>query len=142
MLSRTPVLVLAIVTGIAGAPGGAAAQAQRRTPLVIDSLVGSDLFTFYCATCHGADARGSGPLAPALRTPPADLTVIARRNGGQFPRSRITAYVSSEEPGVVAHGSRAMPVWGPIFRALDASDVRTKMRIENLVSYLESIQVK
>ena len=141
MTSRAFFLVLFV----AASGAGAAAQTPRRPPLVIDSLVGSDLFRFYCATCHGADGKGSGPSAQALRTPPADLTTIARRNDGQFPRRRITAYVSGEEPDVLAsgvHGSRAMPVWGPIFRGLDTSDVRTTVRIENLVSYIESIQSK
>jgi hypothetical protein len=36
-----------------------------------------------------------------------------------------------------------MPVWGPIFRALDPSNERlTLIRIENLVGYLESIQAR
>ena len=133
---------LALILAVGAAVAGTAAQTRRPAPLVIDSLVGSDLFGFYCASCHGADGKGAGPLAQALRTPPADLTSIAKRNGGPFPRSRVSAYVSSDEPGVVAHGPRAMPVWGPIFHALDASDVRTKMRIDNLVSYIESIQAK
>ena len=140
---RAPILglALAVVIGVVAAPDGIAAQPRPRA-LAIDSLVGSDLFRFYCASCHGTDGKGAGPLAPTLRTPPADLTVIARRHGGQFPRSQITAYVSSEELSVVAHGPRTMPVWGPIFLGLDPSDVRTKMRIENLVSYIASMQAK
>jgi mono/diheme cytochrome c family protein len=142
MPARIQLLGLAVAAGIAWTVMSAAAQTERRAPLVIDSMVGSDLFRFYCASCHGADGRGSGPLAQALRTPPADLTSIARRHRGTFPRSQVTAYVSGEQPDVVAHGPRTMPVWGPIFRALDTSDVRTTMRIDNLVSYIESIQKK
>ena len=43
---------------------------------------------------------------------------------------------------IAAHGSREMPVWGPIFSGLDPSPARTQMRIENLVQYIESIQQK
>jgi mono/diheme cytochrome c family protein len=43
-----------------------------------------------CARCHGSDAKGNGPDSdenPGSR--PADLTHIARRNGGKFPRQVI-----------------------------------------------------
>ena len=134
-----PVVAAAVVVACAA---GAAAQVRRRPPLVIDSMVGSDLYRFYCASCHGRDGKGAGPLAEQLRTRPADLTAIAQRHGGVFSRSQVAAYVSSEDPGVVAHGPRAMPVWGPIFRGLDPSEVRTKMRIESLVLYIESMQTR
>jgi hypothetical protein len=41
---------------------------------------------------------------------------------------------------ITAHGTDEMPMWGPIFRALDRSDARAKARIDSLVSYIESIQ--
>jgi len=123
----------------------ASAQPPPRTPppLVIESMMGRDLFQFYCAACHGADAKGHGPTAVALNTPPADLTRIAVKSGGVFPRQQIIGFVTYGTPTViVAHGTRDMPVWGPIFSALDPSAVRTQMRIENLVLYIESIQTK
>jgi mono/diheme cytochrome c family protein len=118
------------------------AQQQSPPPLVIASMTGRDLFQFYCATCHGKDARGGGPAAAALKTSPADLTGISRRRDGRFPRPEIIAFVSDGKPMIAAHGSAEMPVWGPIFRALDPSDTRARVRIENLVGYLESIQTK
>jgi len=128
---------------MAGGCLSAAVAAQRATPpFVIESMTGPDLFRFYCASCHGSDGKGRGPVAAALKTPPADLTSIALRNGGRFPQARVRTFVSSGEPVVAAHGSLDMPVWGPIFRGLDPSEVRTKVRIENLVSYIESIQEK
>jgi mono/diheme cytochrome c family protein len=33
-----------------------------------------------------------------------------------------------------------MPVWGPAFRALDASDTRAHVRIDGLVDYIEALQ--
>ena len=65
----------------------AAQSTQPRTPpLALESLAGRDSFGVYCASCHGADGTGHGPAASALRTQPADLTILARRNGGVFPR--------------------------------------------------------
>src|SRR5581483_5665903 len=99
------------------------------------------LFRLYCASCHGQDGRGHGPVATALRTPPADLTMMSVHNKGAFPRARVTATLRGQD-GAPAHGSEDMPVWGPIFKGLDPSDVRVNVRIANLITYLESIQQK
>lgn len=115
---------------------------QRTPPLVIESMTGRDSFTFYCATCHGPNGKGDGPTAAALKTAPPDLTLLTRRGGGTFPRSQVEAFVTGVGRAVPAHGSGEMPVWGSIFRSLDPSDTRVKVRIANLVEYLESIQAK
>jgi mono/diheme cytochrome c family protein len=102
-----------------------------------------DLFHFYCASCHGSDGRGHGPVAVSLRIPPPDLTVLSRRHGGSFPRHDVERYFTGDEPRpVAAHGSKDMPVWGPIFRALDPDDRTRKVRIANILDYLESLQAK
>jgi mono/diheme cytochrome c family protein len=137
-------LLAAIFAAALAALGSAAtlAQTQSPPPLVIDSMAGRDLFQFYCATCHGPDGRGKGPVGAALKTPPADLTKIAERRGGAFPRAEIAGFVSEGPVLIPAHGTVDMPVWGPIFRGLDSSEARARIRIDNLVSYLESIQTK
>ena len=56
-------------------------------PMLVE--VGAELFVTYCASCHGVDALGDGPVAPALRAPLPDLTRIAERSGGVFPESSI-----------------------------------------------------
>lgn len=116
----------------------------QSAPRAIPSMAGQDLFSFYCATCHGADAKGHGPVAAALITPPPDLTRLTRRNGGSFPRVRVVQFIAGGGTTLRgAHGSTEMPVWGPVFRALDPSDERRVLiRIENVVQYLESIQGK
>ena len=115
----------------------------RNPPLVIRSLAGHDLFAFYCATCHGRTGTGDGPVAAALKSPPPDLTRLARRNDGTFPRQRVEAFVTNGGDVLSpAHGSADMPVWGPVFRGLDPSDALVKVRIANVVTYIESIQVK
>jgi mono/diheme cytochrome c family protein len=122
--------------------GGAIAQAPiPAPPQAAASLTGRDSFDFYCASCHGASAQGNGPLAEALRTPPANLTELARRNGGVFPRERVRATIlGGSAAAVAAHGTSEMPVWGPIFRAFDPSDTRVGIRVDNIVAYLESLQ--
>ena len=131
-------LVGALFVG-ALAGGGISAQ-QKSSSLAIESMTGADLFKFYCALCHGIDGKGAGPVASALKTRPADLTTIARRNAGRFPREEIIAYVTSGARPIAAHGSPDMPVWGPTLWALDPSDIRVKMRIENLIDHVASIQ--
>jgi len=120
---------------------GFAAQAPQKAPsILIESLAGRDSFELYCASCHGTTGRGDGAVAGALRKRPADLTTLARRNDGAFPSDAVRGFITGNGRTVVAHGATEMPVWGPLFRAFE-SDTRTRLRIENLVSYIESIQV-
>jgi mono/diheme cytochrome c family protein len=130
------VLVAALFEGTAGQTTGPANR-----PMGLPSMEGGDLFRFYCASCHGRDGKGGGPVASTLKTAPTDLTTIASRNGGTFPRREIEALVTGDrDPHPLAHGSKDMPVWGPIFRALDAHDTLARIRIANIVGHLESIQ--
>jgi mono/diheme cytochrome c family protein len=101
---------------------------------------GKQLYKEYCAACHGLDAQGQGPAAPSLIVSPPNLTTLAKRNAGTFP----TEYVSNVirfGPGVAAHGSSEMPVWGPIFLYLEHyNEAAVRQRIKNLCDFLESIQ--
>jgi mono/diheme cytochrome c family protein len=116
---------------------------SRNPPLTIRSVTGRDLFEFYCATCHGRDGKGSGPVAAALKVPPPDLTRLALRNAGTFPRQQVEAFVTNDGNVLTpAHGSSDMPVWGPVFRSLDPSDTMVRVRIANVVEYIASIQAK
>jgi mono/diheme cytochrome c family protein len=128
-----------ILTGLAAA---ASLNGQGRPavalPAEADLLTGSISFDLYCASCHGRSGQGNGPAASSLRTAPADLTLLARRNGGTFPRERLAATIDGTS-GSATHGSPDMPVWGPTFRALDA-DGREEGRLRNLVAFIESIQ--
>jgi mono/diheme cytochrome c family protein len=110
--------------------------------LVQPSISGRDTFRYYCASCHGRDARGDGPVASALTTRPANLTKLAANNHGQFPIDRVRAFIAEGGPDLPAHGSPDMPVWGPIFQSLDPSDPVARARIDNVVAYLKSIQTK
>ena len=103
---------------------------------------GQEMFTSYCAACHGKDGKGDGPAAVALKTAPADLTTLARRNNGKFPDMRVTSVLRGTA-SLVSHGDQEMPVWGPVFRQLaGGNEAEVQMRIANLTRYLESLQVK
>jgi mono/diheme cytochrome c family protein len=109
----------------------------------ITSLEGKDNFQEYCAVCHGKDAQGKGPAAPALKTPPADLTTIAKRRQGKFPSLEVREIIEGNRQ-LSAHGDREMPMWGSVFRSIGAGmgDQTPVMRVQNLVKYVESLQVK
>lgn len=70
-----------------------------------------------CAQCHGADAKGDGPRSAALRTKPADLTLLARKNNGVFDAGAIYQLIDGREPGSRPHLSADMPIWGCRHRA-------------------------
>jgi mono/diheme cytochrome c family protein len=103
---------------------------------------GRQMYKEYCAACHGVDGRGLGPAASALKTPPPDLTTLAKRNGGKFPYDYV-ANVLRFGIRITAHGSADMPTWGPIFGYLEHyNEAAVQQRIKNLCDYLTSLQEK
>jgi mono/diheme cytochrome c family protein len=138
------VLSSVVLGGVLLAPHGAHAQATqvKEAPArPIGSVDGRDNFVAYCAVCHGRDAKGNGPAAPALKGPIPDLTTIARRNGGKFDALAIERVISGSDKVRPAHGSLEMPMWGPVFRSAQ-SDAAATVRLANLVKHLESLQQK
>jgi mono/diheme cytochrome c family protein len=100
------------------------------------------LFSTYCVVCHGADARGTGPLADSLKRRPADLTLLAKNNGGQYPRDMVARIIDGRNP-VKGHGGGDMPVWGDAFeRSVDAGPQAVQDRITALVEYLATVQAR
>ncbi|HSY01533.1 MAG TPA: cytochrome c [Acidobacteriaceae bacterium] len=104
---------------------------------------GKQMFTTYCAVCHGADGRGNGPAAVALKVQPTNLVQLAKDNGGKFPGAHIYAVLQFGTE-TSAHGTKNMPVWGPALRSLDGSGLQSDMqehqRIANLTNYLKTLQ--
>jgi mono/diheme cytochrome c family protein len=107
--------------------------------MIQKTTVGSELFKFYCANCHGLDAKGRA-ASSSMRAPSADLTTLAINNGGVFPRDAVRDIIVHGAGKGSAHGQKDMPVWGTIFRALEPSDAMVEIRVDNLVRYLESLQ--
>jgi mono/diheme cytochrome c family protein len=138
-IATSAILTCVLVTaGGAADPGGFPPEAP--TPESVED--GRQLFRIYCVGCHGLSARGDGPAAGRLRTPPTDLTRIEPAEDGTFPRERIHRAIGGieETPG---HGPREMPLWGFAFSQLD-SDAdpgdQVRSRIASLVDYLETLQ--
>jgi len=103
---------------------------------------GKEMFDAYCAACHGKAGKGDGPVAPALKVPPADLTLLARQNKGKFPALRVARAITGEA-GVSAHGSKEMPVWGPVFMSMSHQhESVVHLRVANLTDYVRSLQQK
>src|SRR5690242_13181383 len=116
-------------------------QSQTESQALIGSVEGPDPFRAYCASCHGADGKGNGPAAAALKTKPPDLTTINRRSGGKFPSQRVRETIAGNNR-VAAHGSREMPIWGPVFHQVERDRDWGYVRMESLTKYLELIQSK
>ena len=106
---------------------------------------GEAYFRQYCASCHGLGADGKGPVAPTLRSQPADLTRLAEKYGDPLPRAAIRDFIDGEAMPR-SHGSSDMPVWGRVLRAeLSPDESNTAIRrmvLSLIVDYLAEIQME
>lgn len=97
-----------------------------------------------CAACHGRFAGGDGPATAALAIPVPDLRRLASAYGGEFPGERVAQVIDGREV-LAAHGDRSMPIWGTEFWLQEGCDngaeEKVKLRVQELVDYLASIQV-
>jgi mono/diheme cytochrome c family protein len=115
---------------------------KREAAPMTSPASGKEMFVSYCASCHGKDGKGNGPAATALKQLPADLTTLAKRNGGKYPSDKVTTILRGQA-NLMAHGDQEMPVWGPVFwRMSGGHEEQVQMRIANLNHYLESLQEK
>ena len=103
---------------------------------------GKAMFLAYCAVCHGADGKGAGPAASALKVAPADLTTLSSRNGGKYPATQVVSAIKFGPQAPKAHGSKDMPIWGPLFGSLsnNAASPEITQRISNLSGYIRTLQ--
>jgi mono/diheme cytochrome c family protein len=122
----------ALLSVLLGALFVAGAEAQ------VPPADGARLFRSYCAACHGVTGRGDGPMATQLRTLPPNLATLERRNNGVFPAERMRQVI--EGAGPAAHGSRDMPVWGPLLERLSMGGTSAQDRIDALVRHLQDLQ--
>jgi mono/diheme cytochrome c family protein len=138
-------LLVAAVAAVLAASLSFADQSESKVVIPVNKTSpadGKQMYTSYCAPCHGADAKGRGPAAPALKASPTDLTELQKNNHGKFPDTHVMAILEFGAD-VPAHGSATMPVWGPILGSMNRLSVQDKqLRISNLSRYLESIQVR
>ena len=132
-MARPIVLIAAGMAGLAGVVLGSVVTVED----------GSQLFRSYCASCHGAGAKGDGPLAANLRVAPSDLTRLAKRNHGKFDADKVRRAVDGRGPKEI-HGGSDMPVWGDAFKRAGEgfSEAKVKERIDALVEHIETLQEK
>jgi len=141
MKLKSLLLVGAMSAGLASMAAFQDAKIWQRPLQPTPAGGGAEMFLDYCASCHGRDGAGSGPVSPALKARTTDLTTLAKRNNGVFPTERVRATIRGDLL-VVAHGSKDMPVWGPAFRYLGGgSHAEATVRVDSLTRYIESLQV-
>jgi len=137
--------MIKLVAGFTLALSLAACVAMNEPETHVEKFSGQQLYSRLCASCHGPNAHGDGPVAPYIKTGVPDLTRLALRDGGEFPAEDVARVIDGrlEHP---AHGTRDMPVWG--WQLYDMSTERPEDErqlvdelIGRLVEYLRSIQV-
>lgn len=131
---RNFILAIAALVALAS---GAAAQ---------DADIGRSLYHTHCATCHGLEGRGDGPMEGVLIVKPVNLTELAAANGGTFPVERVVKRIDGRDP-LVSHGS-PMPVYGDYFARIfdvpiktpSGQPLLTSQPVVDLLAYLREIQ--
>jgi mono/diheme cytochrome c family protein len=127
-----PAVLLLVTALLLGKPG----EAQENN-------YGPTLYRQYCASCHGERGIGDGPMAAYLTVKPLDLTRIASRRSGKFPRDHIVRIIAGEEE-IPGHGTRTMPIWGERLQddviGTVSKPAIARGRITFLTDYLEGLQ--
>ncbi len=116
-----------------------------------DGDIGQSNFKMSCASCHGPDGKGNGPVSSQLKVPPPDLTILAKKNNGVFPVSRVYEIIDGRQP-LLAHGTRDMPVWGFQYTLEQPAqgypaawldpEAAVRARILSVIDYLNRLQQK
>lgn len=119
------------------------AAQDRDQPSPLRPVDGANIFKDFCTSCHGSDGRGKGPVSRTLKQEVPDLTRLSRRNGGRFPANQAReTLMFGRSKALPAHGTSAMPIWGPIFHQIEFDRDLGNVRVEEVTKYLESIQRK
>jgi len=109
-------------------------------------------YEWSCAICHGLKGKGDGPYADIgmLNTRVSDLTTLSKRNNGVFPVQRVYEVIDGTE-ALKAHGTRDMPIWGPVYRAEVVKEyfdvpfnpeAYVRAHILALIEYISRLQAK
>lgn len=143
-MSRTSIrtfLLSAVSLAVTGLVAGAVHAEQGPLP----ESRGYGEFQQYCASCHGVNADGKGPLAPVLNVPPADLRLLSVKYGKPLPRPKLVAFIDGRER-VRGHGSREMPVWGKKLHAHAKGDPARHGQVRStilvIIDYIEALQIE
>jgi hypothetical protein len=127
-----------IVAAIAASIFSLAASAQA-----FEEYSGQMTYQRFCASCHGEEAKGDGPVASAIPITVPDLTLLRQRHGDKFPEEALRRIIDGRN-AVIFHGTRYMPVWGYEFWIEEGADEEAEKNVEiiiaNLIEYIVSIQ--
>lgn len=142
-ISLAAMIAMASALALGQAASPKSSTTVKHVPITnAPSNSGKEMYKSYCAVCHGVDGKGNGPAASAMKTPPTDLTSLAKNSGGKYPASHVAAVIRGQATSP-SHGSQDMPVWGPLFSSISQGhEGQVQQRITNLVSYIEGIQAK
>ncbi|MGD1021427.1 MAG: cytochrome c [Candidatus Sulfotelmatobacter sp.] len=142
MLPNSLLTVFLLLSLLPVSPAQKPPSSPSHRPSAHIPLDGARIFQTRCASCHGADGRGHGPASVALKESLQDLTLISQRNGRRFPEQHVKDIIEGKQSAPPAHGSREMPIWGPIFHEVEADQDWGEVRLDAVTKYLESIQQK
>jgi mono/diheme cytochrome c family protein len=139
MVLQAAVLLAGLFAAATTVPDDKAKSQQPAPGRLVQSLNGVDIYRAHCASCHGMAGKGDGPVAPALNTKLPDLSTIAQRSGGIFPVGCVRKIINGDEL-ILGHGSREMPIWGPVFHQIQEDRDYGEVRLQNVTDYLKSLQ--
>jgi mono/diheme cytochrome c family protein len=113
-----------------------------------DVEIGKKEYDTKCAICHGRSGKGDGPYVPQLKAGSSDITMLSKKNDGEFPTAQVFMVLDGRSE-VQAHGPREMPIWGEVYLSEGPADKTAKERepfvnerLHALIAYLETLQVK
>lgn len=140
MPNHAALLILAAALAI---PAAGQSTGIKKVPARYTSPAsGAEMYTAYCASCHGTKGLGDGPVAEHLKIPVPDLTSLSKQNKGEYPAVHVSQIIRGEV-GARTHGLQDMPVWGPVFLNLNnRQQAAVHVRVSNLSKYIESLQAK
>jgi mono/diheme cytochrome c family protein len=107
------------------------------------TVTGADTFATHCASCHGPQGEGDGPVAATMRVTVPNLRSLTERNAGRFPTEAVATYIDGRNMPA-AHGDRYMPVWGGVFATTEELIVgaeNPKQRIDAVIEFLLQLQI-
>jgi mono/diheme cytochrome c family protein len=111
--------------------------------LAADTDSGKEMYRRYCASCHGVDGKGNGPVASQLKIKLSDLTTIKKRNNGVFPVDNVMATIDGRRV-IKGHGDGEMPVWGEVFSSeVDKkkyAELTTLLKAKLIAEYVATLQ--
>lgn len=110
------------------------------------------LYLSSCSPCHGVSGDGRGPLAASLKRKVPALNNLADRYSGLYFPERFLIEVIDGRRNMGSHVKREMPIWSERFglmkgtqtggRGPAAGDAAARQKIEALVEYIRSIQIR